>query len=89
MECVAASYEGGASLGRLEEVAIARCRIAPLVARLLQYRTSLGCRAVHDIKERSIVRCGELVSGTRQFELPYSIDVIVANPIHRKEFFLT
>ena len=46
LECVAASYEGGASLGRLEEVAIARCRIAPLVARLLQYRTRLGCRAV-------------------------------------------
>lgn len=34
-----------------------------------------------------------LVSGTRQFKLPYSIDVIVifakgtANPIHRKDFF--
>lgn len=34
-----------------------------------------------------------LVSGTRQFELPYSINVIVifargtANTIHRKDFF--
>lgn len=60
LECVAASYEGGASLGRLEEVAIARCRITPLVAMLLQYRTRLGCRAVHEIKERSIVRCGKV-----------------------------